>query len=324
MIKTAVIGAGMMGLNHIRILSEISNLVGVSDNFEDNLKRANKYTNNLYKDYKEMIEKEKPDMVSIVVPTKLHTQIALDLLDKNINILIEKPIADTIENAKKIIEKAKEKDVKVMIGHIERFNPAIQELKKEIENGKLGKPFKVNVQRIGPFPSRIRDVGVVIDLAVHDLDIIRYILQDEVKRVYAQTENKIHTEHEDLLSAILRTNNNTICNIDINWLTPRKIRKIQVVGEKGMFVADYLKRSLYFYENDYINTTQYSKDAKVFGINEGKMIKYNTKDQDLLTQELTHFIDCIENNKEPLVSAQDGLKALELAYRILESANENV
>jgi len=323
MIKTAVIGAGMMGLNHIKILSEISNLVGVSDNFEDNLQRASKYTNNLYKDYKEMIEKEKPQMVSIVVPTKLHTQIALDLLEQNINILIEKPIADTIENANKIIQKAKEKNVKVMIGHIERFNPAIQELKKEIENGKLGKPFKVNVQRVGPFPNRIRDVGVVIDLAVHDLDIIRYILQDEVKKVYAQTENKIHTEHEDLLSAILRTNNNTICNIDINWLTPRKIRKIQVIGEKGMFVADYLKRSLYFYENDYINTKDYSSDAKVFGINEGKMIKYNTKDQDLLTQELTHFIDCIQNNKEPLVTAQDGLKALELAYEILESAKND-
>lgn len=315
----------MMGRNHIRVLSEMKDvdLVGISDVFEENLERSKKYCSNAYLDYKEMIEKEKPDIVSIVTPTKLHKEIALYLIDKGINILIEKPIADTVENALEIKAAALKKGIKVTVGHIERFNPAVQELKSEIEKGKLGKPYKIDVHRVGPFPARIRDVGVVVDLAVHDIDIIRYILGSEVDRIYAEVEREIHTSNEDMLSAILKMKNKTVCHLNINWLTPKKERKIHVTGEKGLFIADYLNRSLYLYENDYVNSEDYNSRTGNFTVNEGKMIKYNTQDHDLLEKEIQNFVDAVRNNKEPLVTIDDGIKALDIAHKILESANKH-
>lgn len=323
-IKACVIGAGVMGMNHIKILSDLEGveLVGVSDVSKENLEKARKFCKNTYTDYKEMIDKESPTMACIVVPTSLHFEVAEFLIRKKINILIEKPITEKIADAKKIIALAKEYKIKATVGHIERFNPAIQELKKEISKGKLGRPFKVDVHRVGPFPKRIRDVGVVIDLAVHDIDIIRYILGDEVERVYAEVEKNIHTTSEDILSAVIRMKNKTICHLNVNWLTPKKVRTLHVVGEKGMFVADYLERSLYLYENDFINTENFNSQKGTFEINEGKMIKYNTKDKDLLTEELKDFVNAIIYDKEPLITLEDGMKAIEIAHCILESAEK--
>lgn len=323
-VKACVIGAGVMGMNHIRILSDLEGveLVGVSDVSPENLDKAKRYCKSTYGDYREMIRKEHPDMACIVVPTSLHYEVAEFLIRNNVNVLIEKPITEKIDDAKKIIALAKEFNVKATVGHIERFNPAIQELKKEISKGKLGRPFKIDVHRVGPFPKRIRDVGVVIDLAVHDIDIIRYILGDEVERVYAEVERNINTTNEDILSAVIRMKNKTICHLNVNWLTPKKVRTLHVVGEKGMFVADYLERSLCLYENDFINTESFNSQKGTFEINEGKMIKYNTKDKDLLTEELKDFVNAIVNDKEPLISLEDGMKAIEIAHCILESAEK--
>jgi len=217
---------------------------------------------------------------------------------------------------KEIIKLAEKNKVKIMIGHIERFNPAIIELKKRIDAGELGRIFKIDVNRVGPFPSRIRDVGVVIDLAVHDLDIMRYLTSSEVSRMYAETESKINTNYEDLLSALIKFNNGVICNLNINWLTPTKIRKLYITGEKGMFVANYLTQNLYFYENDEMNSHFEYADI-MRGVSEGRMIKFNIKKKEPLLAEIEHFVDCVENDKEPLIKGEDGLIALELAQRLV-------
>lgn len=321
-LNVGVIGIGMMGKNHLRILSELENvdLISVADQDDKELaKLEKKYSINTYSDYKTMLEKEKLDMISIAVPTSLHKKIAIDCIEKGINVLIEKPIASTIEEANEIIECAKKYNVKLMVGHIERFNPAIQELKKKINDGEIGKVYEIDIKRVGPFPTRISDVGVVIDLAVHDLDILRYIQESEPIRLYAEIEKKIHTDHEDLMCAMLKFNNSVIGNLTINWLTPTKKRKVYVTGEKGMFIVDYITQDLIYYENASI----VSGDEK-FPITEGKMIKFHIPKKEPLRNEIEHFIDCVVNDKEPLVSGDDAKMALLLAKKIIESANNNI
>jgi len=325
-LRVCVIGTGAMGKNHVRIYSELNhvNLVAISDvNEKDLEKLGKKYGINTYINYKKMIEMESPDLISIVVPTRLHYKIALDCLNAKTNVLLEKPIASTIEEAKEIIETAKKMGVKLTIGHIERFNPAIQEMKRRLNEGELGRVYEVVVKRIGPFPTRVRDVGVVIDLSVHDIDIMRYILDSEPIRVYAETEKRIHTEHEDLLCAMIKFKNNVLCNLDINWLTPFKKRKIYVTGEKGMLSVDYINQDLIYHENSSKDNNNINKKENLFLITEGKMVKYHVQKKEPLRVELEHFVDCVLNNKDPLVSGEDGLKALELAKKLIESANKN-
>lgn len=323
MLNAAVIGIGAMGKNHARIYSEMTGvkLVAVSDLDEKiGQKVASKNNCKYYQDYREMIAKEKIDLASVVVPTKNHHEVAMACLNKKISCLVEKPIASSVKEGEDIIACAKHNGVKLMIGHIERFNPAIIELKKRMND--LGKVFKIDINRVGPFPSRIRDVGIVIDLATHDIDIMRYVTGSEVCRLYAETEQKIHTSNEDLLSGLMKFKNGAVCNFNINWLTPTKIRKLYLTGEKGMFVANYLQQDLYFYENQEIkNNLNYADIMR--GVSEGKMIKFFINKKEPLQAELEHFVDCVQNNKEPLISGEDGLKALSLAEKLIESANAN-
>jgi predicted dehydrogenase len=323
-LRVGVIGVGSFGRNHARVYSDMDSvkLVAVCDASQENLQRVSKYGAKQYTDHREMLANENLDFVSLVVPTKLHHRIALDVLSSKVSLLVEKPIASTIEEAREIIACAKKNNVKLTVGHIERFNPAIIELKRRVDAGELGRVFRMHVSRLGPFPDRIRDVGVVVDLAVHDLDIARFIIGDEVDHLYARTEKRINTEHEDLLSAILTFKNKTIFNLNIDWLTPAKVRTLLIAGEHGQFVADYLTQELTFHENAAIgNNLEYSDIMR--GVSVGRQIKFDFKKKEPLLAELEHFADCVANNREPLVSGMDGLKALELALALIESSNNN-
>ena len=322
-LRIGVIGTGAMGRNHIRVLSDMENvdLVAVADTDEKILEKiGNKYCVKTYLDYNKMLEIEGLDIVAIVVPTKLHHKVAIDCLKAKVNVLLEKPIASTVKEAQEIIDAARKEGVLLTIGHIERFNPAIQEMKKKINNGDIGKVYQIAVKRIGPFPARVRDVGVVIDLSVHDIDIMRYMLECEPKRIFAETEKKINTAHEDLLSGMLKFSNDVICHLEINWLTPTKKRKIYVTGEKGMLTADYINQDLIYHENS--SKDKPSKDEK-FLITEGKMVKYVIQRKEPLRAELEHFVECVLHNKKPLVSGEDGLKALKIAELVIKSANNS-
>ena len=326
MLKVAVIGVGSMGKNHARVFSDIKDveLVGVSDTNSEVVENiSKKFGCKGYTDYKEMLDIEKPDLVSIVVPTQLHKEVAFEVIGRNIHVLVEKPIAGNVEDGQAIIDLAKEKNVKLMIGHIERFNPAIIELKKRLKNNELGKVFKIDVNRVGPFPARIRDVGVVIDLAVHDLDMLRYITGAEAKRIYAETEKKIHTSNEDLLKALIRLDDNSLCTLSIDWLTPTKIRKIVVTGEKGMFEANYLTQELIFHQNAIVNSSDFNYSQMLTGVTEGAMTKFMIFKKEPLMSELQHFVDCVKNDEDPLVSGDDGLIALDLAQKLIESARDS-
>jgi predicted dehydrogenase len=219
---------------------------------------------------------------------------------------------------REIIEAARKAGVLLTVGHIERYNPAILELQRRLERQELGRVFQMHARRLGPFPPRVRDVGVVIDLATHDVDIMRFLTGSEVKRVFAETARRIHTGHEDLLSGLLRFEDNSIGVLDINWLTPTKIREIMVTGEKGMFHVNYLTQDLYFYENNYIKT-DWDTISNIAGVSEGDMVRLRIDKTEPLRVELDRFLRAVRGEAVQVVSGEDGLTALRIARKLVEA-----
>ncbi len=311
-----------MGFNHLRVYSELKDaqVVGFSDVSQERLESLQKrFPVPAYSDYRELIEKEKPEAISITVPTSEHEKVATFALEAGAHLLVEKPIAATVEEGRRLIELAKVKKRQLMVGHIIRFNPAMQALKARLEAGELGKIFQVFCRRTGPFPARIRDVGVVVDLAPHDVDIMRFLTGMNPKRVYAETEQRIHTDHEDLLFGLLRFPHGVTGALEINWLTPTKIRETMVLGEKGMFRVDDLLQDLYFYENSQATAELWAGMKTIRGVSTGKMIRYDLKRQEPLKAELQAFLDAVKNGTQVPVTGEDGLEALRLSLALVES-----
>ena len=320
--KVAVIGVGSMGINHLRVYTELDDIevVGASDVSPDRLEMvSSRFSVKTYSNYQELIEKEKPDAVSITVPTSDHEKVAAFCLEHGVHLLVEKPIAATVEEGKRLIALAEKVNRQLMVGHIIRFNPAIQSLKQRLENGDLGKIFQVFCRRAGPFPARIRDVGVVIDLAPHDVDIMRFLTGMDPMRVYAETEQRIHTDHEDLLFGLLRFPDGITGALEINWLTPTKMRETLVLGEKGLFRVDDLMQDLYYFENPQAIGELWSPFRAIRGVSEGSMTRYSIPRQEPLKAELQAFIQAIKNGEKVPVTGQDGLEALRLSLALVES-----
>jgi UDP-N-acetylglucosamine 3-dehydrogenase len=276
-----------------------------------------------YTDYHAMLEEIQPAVVSVAVPTQAHCQVTLDMLEAGCHVLVEKPIAATIEEGRRMIERAAELDRVLAVGHIERYNPAVIELKRRLDSGELGCIFQIHTRRLGPFPSRVRDVGVVVDLASHDLDIMRHLTGKEVQRLYAETEQEIHTAHEDLFSGLVRFEDNVLGVLDINWLTPTKIREITVTGQRGMFLANLLTQDLYFYENDEAGGLNWNHLSLLRGVSEGQMIRLRLKRREPLRAELEAFIAAARGERGAIVSGEDGLIALELTQALVWSGREH-
>lgn len=327
MTRLAVIGVGSMGRNHARIYAELPGveLVGVSDRNEAVARAvAQRHGVPFYTNYPDLLDAQKPDAVSIVVPTVAHQAVALEVIKRGIHLLVEKPIAFTIAEGEQIIAAAQKAGVHLMVGHIERFNPAVVALKQKLSAGELGRVFHINVRREGPFPQRILDVGVVIDLAVHDLDIIRYITQAEVTRLFSETERQIHSAGEDMSNTVIRLSDGTIGTLTINWLTPTKIRELYVTGEKGMFRVDYLTQDLYFFENATADNGSWHTIEVLRGVvSEGRMIRYVIPKKEPLRAELEAFVEAVQGKADVAVTGTDGLRALTLAQAMVNSGREN-
>lgn len=325
-IKTAVIGVGSMGRNHVRVdweNSEVS-LVGVADKNQVTVNAiAERYNTRPYTDFRRLLDEQKPDIVTVAVPTSCHLEVAMEVIQRGIHLLIEKPIAMSVEEARLIIEAAKKANVHLMVGHIERFNPAVISLKQHLAANELGHVFQVDARRQGPLPVRINDVGVVVDLAVHDLDIMRYVTQAEIIRVYAETEHGIHSQKEDLLSGVVRLSNGAIGTLLINWITPTKIREFYATGECGMFKVDYLTQDLFFYENSKANGGEWDTMRVLRGVSEGKMVRYFIEKREPLRAEHEAFLATVRGEANVAVTGEDGLRALELAQSLVTSGLEH-
>ncbi len=327
MIKIAVIGVGMMGYNHVRVLSEIeeANLVAVSDIDANRAKEISarfRIPNN-YNNHNEMLEKEDLDAVIIAVPSKYHKSIFLDCIKFNISILIEKPIADTLDSADEMIANLKDKNIVFTVGHIERFNPVIMKINELLKSNHAGEIYLVDTIRSGPFPKRLYDVGVLIDLAVHDVDIINYLIGN-IKQVYS---NLIFSNGREIYAKALFKISDTIKgSSEFSWVSPKRIREIKIHGTKGTIVGDYTNQEIWFYENaDFIEGAFTDYQSMVLGgsISEGKIIKFPISKSEPLKNEIKHFINCIKNKKPPLITAEEARETLKIANLIFKSGKED-
>ena len=314
-----------MGYNHVRVLAETDGveLVGLADPDPAARHRvARRFRIPTFADYRHLLDQARPSAVSVAVPTGLHHEVASAALIAGCHVLVEKPIARSVEEGADLIRLAAERSVVLSVGHIERFNPAVRELKRRLDRGDLGTIFQVHARRLGPFPVRIRDVGVVIDLATHDLDVMRFLLGCDVERVYAETARRIHTDHEDLLSGLVKFENGAIGVLDVNWLTPTKIRELSVTGERGMFRVDYLSQDLFFHQNESLGQPWRPGDG-VSRVSEGDVLKIRLSRHEALAAELSAFAAAARGDLPPVVTAEDGLEALRLAEAIVRAGLEH-
>jgi len=314
-----------MGRNHARVLHELPNveLVGVADTELDAACQvANVYATRAYGSLREVLAKEAPEAVTIAVPTENHHEAVLEALAAGCHVLVEKPIAATLAQADELVAAAKSARRVLAVGHVERYNPALLELKRRLDAGQLGRVYQFDAQRLGPFPQRVRDVGVVIDLATHDLDLMRFLTGSEIVRVYAETRRKVHTTREDMFSGLLRLEDGAVGLLQINWLTPTKIRQMTVTGERGMFRADYLTQDLFFHENAEVASHNWEQITMLRGVSEGSMVKYAIQKREPLQSEFMAFIKAVEGDQNGIVSGEDGSEALRLALAMIESGDE--
>ncbi len=243
-IKTAIIGAGNMGKNHARIFTRISSLRAISDVIpEIGEPLAKKYKAKYYQNYLRMLDCERPQAVSVVVPTRLHKEIALECLKRKIPTLVEKPISDRIKDAQLMIKTAKKHKTFLMVGHIERFNPVILRLKQLLDEDRLGKIISLLAIRVGIAPPKTPQSSVILDLAIHDIDVFNFLLekQPSEKTIISQ---KLHRQNISDSASILLKYGKTSAFIQTNWITPIKMRKLYLTGTKGFAKIDYLNQKL--------------------------------------------------------------------------------
>lgn len=241
--KVAIIGLGQMGRNHYRVIQSIEGLeiVALCDVVQNH-----EYEEPFYDSVDELLEKVDFDAAIIVVPTFLHKEIALKCLEKGKDLFIEKPVASDIQEAKEILQKADEKSAKVCVGYIERFNPVVTALKNELQDKEI---YSIDITRVGPFPPRIADVGVLTDLSVHDIDLIRFISGEEIRKSAIFTSQKLINNHEDNAILSFKLSRDIVASITTNWLTPFRKRTIEVATKEGYFEADLMEQSLNEYSS---------------------------------------------------------------------------
>lgn len=300
-LRAGVIGIGAMGRHHARLYFHLPNveLIAVADIDEERaISIAQSYRCKAYLDYRDLLN-ENLDVVSVAVPTTLHKRVALDAIQRGVNILIEKPIADTLEDADELVEAAHQNKVKLMVGHVEHFNPAITKLKELIDNGHLGEIISISAKRVGPYQTRIKDVGVIVDIGTHDIEVMSYLYGEKVKDVYALAGSTVH-KYEDHAIVTLRFNNGASGVIETNWLTPHKVRTLTVTGSKGIAEVNYNESSLRISDKEWI------RDAKI-------------DKEEPLKLELQHFVDYVQHDKDPLVSGEVARHILEVALAAVES-----
>ncbi len=309
--RVAVIGVGNMGRNHARIYSQLAELVAVSDVNEENGKSlAAQFNCKYYKNYKEMLDVEMPAAVSIAVPTSLHKEVALEVIMRKINLLIEKPIATNVPDAKQIVTAAKENGVKLTVGHVERFNPAVIRLKELIVAGTLGEISSIIARRVGVAGNPInRYENIMIDLAIHDVDIINYLL-DRLPTEKVCLKGQAINNKEDYAD-ILLSYGKTNAFIQVNWITPIKIRTLHITGTKGYAELDYVNQDLKFCRlNMPSEYKTYDEFVAKFG--QSQITKIEIQKDEPLRLELAAFLNAVKNNDVPAVTGEEATSALEI------------
>ena len=324
MLKVAIIGAGVMGTLHARTYRGLPNvkLAAICDiDRSRGGKLADFYKVRLYRDYKKMLAEENLDGVSITVPTNLHKEIALFVINKGVNLLIEKPLAATAEDAETIVNSANKRGIILTVGHIERFNPAVIKLKGLIKKGIFGDIVSIVVKRVGLFPPRVTDINVVTDLAVHDLDIVCDLLDKSPESIFAIGGKGINSNNIDYADIFLDFGK-TSCYLQVNWMTPIKIRTLSVTGTLGYGELDYVTQELTLYKSNLTKIMPQQFEKFVAKLGKPKKHSIKIRKEEPLKLEIIDFLKCMERKQKPKVSGQEGMEAIKLSEAVLQSLGE--
>jgi len=302
-LRVGVIGAGIMGANHARVFAGLPDvhITGVADPNPQQRDLVNRVLGCPAVEHYDALLDLKPDAVTIAAPTHLHHEIALACIARGIHVLVEKPIASNVDEGREIIAAARRANVTLMVGHVERFNPAVQAIKQAIENEDI---LSIAITRVGPFPPRMSNVGVVIDLAVHDIDLIRWFTDSEIVDVQPQLSSAV-AEREDIALLQFRTASGVLAHINTNWLTPFKARNVHVATRRKYLIGDLLTRQV----------------TECFGFQPDgsySMRHLSVGHDEPLRAELTAFVRAVVTGTTPAVTGEEGVESLGIAMRCLE------
>lgn len=317
MAKLGVVGVGAMGRHHVRVASSVGELVGISDlNVNIGKPMAEKYGTSFFKDYNDLF-KQDLDGVVIVTPTNFHKDVALAAIEHGLNVLVEKPIAPSVEDGQAIVDAAADAGVTLAVGHIERHNPIVKFTNEHLMAGLLGTPINMSSRRVSMFPARVRDVGVILDFSVHDIDTIRFLAHSEVVKVAAMAGRFKHEKAEDYANILMEFESGLQGHVEVNWHTPMKVRKIFLTCEKGYAEMDYINQTLK------VSTSSLPKPddfPNTFNMPvEFQKREYRVKAEEPLKLEHLDFINAFEKGQKPLVTGEDGVSVIKIAIAAIES-----
>lgn len=324
--RVAVIGAGNMGKNHLRnyFMLPDADLIALADINPNAKDLAEEYQVEFYADYKKMLDETQPDAVSIVVPTPFHYEVATEVMSRGIHVLLEKPIASSVEEADALIALAKKKNVVFTVGHIEHYNPLVTELKSLLDKNAIGDVSSIVCKRVGGFPAVEPKTDVIIDLAVHDIGIISHLLNKKPKRISSHGSRTHHSSKIDS-AEILVDYGRASGFIQANWLTPVKIRTIAVTGSRGYIEGNYITQELEYYEHNMdreeVKDSSFSQFMISMGEPKKRIIKVDFEEP--LAKELKRFLGHVNGGDENyIVDPREAREALRLALEAVEPYNE--
>ena len=315
-LRVGVIGVGSMGQNHARVYSEIADLVGVADPDPKNgAKVADRFQVNYSPDHRQLLE-EGLDAVSVCVPTVHHYAVAKSVVEAGIALLVEKPLCGTLDEALALSRQATEAGVTLAVGHIERHNPTVAFAKKTLDAGEWGPLITASARRVSSFPERVRDIGVILDLAVHEVDVLRYLAGSPVKSVYAIGGRRKHEQFEDHANLLLEFQNGVHGFIEVNWLTPMKVRRLALTCERNFVEIDYTTQSVTISSAtlmpyDAFNLYQIPFEYDIHSV--------ALKKEEPLKKELEDFLEAVRTKRPPLVTGEDAVETLRVAEGAMKS-----
>jgi predicted dehydrogenase len=320
-LRAGLVGLGAMGRNHARVLRHLDGvrLVGVVDPAGDPLHAAGGAP--VLGSVAELVRLG-VDYAVVACPTFLHERVGTELAVNGVPALIEKPLAHSVPAARRLVDAFEAAGVPGAVGHIERFNPALVALRAKLAAGELGEIFQVVTRRQGPFPNRIADVGVVKDLATHDIDLTSWVTGREYRTVAAHTVHRSGREHEDLVAVVGQLEGGAVTSHLVNWLSPLKERVTIVTGDRGCYVADTLTADLTFYANGSVRT-EWEAVAAFRGVSEGDMVRYALPKKEPLVAEHEAFRELVlgrEGAADGVVTLRQGLRTVTVADAVLSSA----
>ena len=319
-LRVGLVGIGMMGRNHARVLHGLEglDLVAIADPAGD--KHGMAGGSRVVGSVSEMIE-QGIDAAVVAIPTGHHLDAGLELAAAGVHTLIEKPLASNFGESQQLVDAFEDAGLVNAVGHIERCNPALRALRARLEQGELGEIYQVATRRQGPFPNRIADVGVVKDLATHDIDLTAWVIQSPYARVSAQTAHKSGRAHEDLISITAQMQDGTVVSHLVNWLSPLKERMTIVTGERGAFVADTLHGDLTFHENGLV-ATEWDQVATFRGVTEGNSTRFAIPKPEPLRIQHETFRDAVLGRSAAVVTMREGLATVAVADACIQSSRE--